>query len=366
MMSLFFFAFEAKNTDQRRKFLSRSWKLYKKNYIADQGFVLDRSEDRVTSEGQAYALVRAVWMRDQETFDRVLEWTENHLLIESGLYAWLWNPSKKFLVEQNTAADADQEIAFALILASHAFRQKKYLNRAQNLLVAIRTHERLEVPSGWFPAAGNWAVEERIVNLSYFYPYAYPYFNQIDPEGDWLGVLQTGYELLFRTLGRSQVNLIPDFMMVDSEGTPKFLPECSDLSGQFSYDAMRIYWRMAIDCQLHQRSIACKNHVHPLSIGFIADIFVRDRSIYACYSYSGEPLEKSESLSFYGSVLPWFKIHFPQLAQSILNKHLSQQTLKEIINKKNRYYDLNWVWFGLAAIDGLIKERTPKPEEILD
>ena len=41
----------------------------------------------------------------------------------------------------------------------------------------------------WFPTAGNWANNERLVNLSYFLPYAYPEFDKLDPEGQWLAAV---------------------------------------------------------------------------------------------------------------------------------------------------------------------------------
>jgi cellulose synthase (UDP-forming)/endoglucanase len=103
---------------------------------------------------------------------------------------------------------------------------------------AIRTVERLDLPGGWIPAAGNWAVGERVTNLSYFEPYAYPYFARVDPDGEWPAALNTGYDLLARTRQISGVRLVPDFQRVGPEGSIKLLAAGDQLSADFSFDAI--------------------------------------------------------------------------------------------------------------------------------
>ena len=60
--------------------LTASWAFYKTHYILPDGRVKrpDTKNDTV-SEGQAYALLRAVWSNDQATFDRCYGWTEANL-----------------------------------------------------------------------------------------------------------------------------------------------------------------------------------------------------------------------------------------------------------------------------------------------
>ena len=108
-----------------REFLTASWETYRRLYIDADGYVLDRTRNdgEVTSEGQAYALLRAAWMDDPATFDRVFAWTERHLRRPDGLYSWRWSPrGGGALLDVNSAADADQDIAFALILGSIHFQ----------------------------------------------------------------------------------------------------------------------------------------------------------------------------------------------------------------------------------------------------
>jgi len=345
-------------------FLAQAWDAYKTLYIRADGYVLDPSREsgEVTSEGQGYALLRAAWMRDEPTFTRVFAWTEQHLRRPDGLHSWRWTPDGGGrLLDRNTATDADQEIAFALVLAAVSFDKPELLVEARDLLRSIRRHAAVVSDAGWFPAAGNWGVSERIVNLSYFLPYAYPYFARIDHEGQWDRVVDTGYNLLASVLGLPEVRLIPDFMVVTSGGDAALLPDNVRLSRDFSSDAMRIYWRVAVDCRMHRRVRACAD---PVGVGHLRRLLTRDGVLYTRYAVDGWPLERVESISFYGTALPFLGLHAPEAALAIQAKQLSPEAQASLLTDPKRYYDANWVWFGLAAAGDFLAERTPPVEAI--
>jgi endo-1,4-beta-D-glucanase Y len=335
------------------EYLRAAWEAYKPVYVMEPGYVLDRTrgEGEAISEGQGYALLRAAWSCDEPTFDRIFRWVEANLRRPDGLYSWTWSARTGKVLDVNTATDGDQEIAFALILAAHAFGRDDYRARAKELLVAIRTHEAIDVPGGWFPAAGNWAVAERIVNLSYFLPYAYPDFARVDPEGGWDRVTDVGYALIARVLEEPGIVLPPDFMVVTTAGAIAPLPEHSTLGRDFSFDAMRLYFRVALDCALYPRPEACDG---PLRVAPLVELLRRDGAIYTRYATSGRPLSTSESLSFYGGILPLLARQAPSYARHLRDGKLSLDRLTEISSKADRYYDLNWLWFGIAADEGLL------------
>ena len=55
--------------------LKESWDAYRKRFIQADGRIIDwEAEEKSTSEGQAYALFRAVFVDDRESFDRTLKW----------------------------------------------------------------------------------------------------------------------------------------------------------------------------------------------------------------------------------------------------------------------------------------------------
>jgi endo-1,4-beta-D-glucanase Y len=340
-----------KETLADRELLERLWQHYKKRYVDDAGFVLDRQQQRITSEGQSYALLRAAWMRDRATFDRVLAWTEAHLKRPDGLYSWLFSPTAQHVLDANTATDADQDIAYALVLAAQAFKAPPYLERAREIVKAVRTVASITWSEHgqhrWFPTAGNWANHERLVNLSYFLPYAYPEFAKLDPEGQWPAVVNAGYDLLVRLFATEGVLLPPDFMIVDEEGQVRLLPDRHPLSGHFSFDAMRLYWRIAMDYVTTRNGRAAADPAHTDTI---RRLMVRDGALFQRYAVTGQILEAEESLSFYGGILPSLALYHPALACALRQSKLSREQLLTVSQAEDRYYDLNWTWFGLWTV----------------
>lgn len=353
----------AADNDVGAPLLDTLWQQYKQTYIMADGRVVDRRLDRVSSEGQSYGLLRAVWMNDAETFEKVFTWTETHLRRPDGLYGWLWQPAQEGrLADANTATDADQDIALALILAARNFHRPAYLQRATRLVKAIRQHTGIPVGDNWFISAGNWARSERIINLSYFSPAAYPYFERLDPEGDWDAVRQLGYRLVTRTLAMPHIRLIPDFCRVTHRGAIRLLSDDAPHSNAFSFDAMRLYWRTALDTRLHDYT------PHgDADAGFqtLVQMLHRDGNLYQAYSVDGRPLSKDTSASFYGALLPLLEIHAPHEAARLRSGALSTTQVLSIAGQNDRYYDLNWIWFGFALSNGWIEQNTPLPEEII-
>lgn len=339
------------------EFLREEWESYRASYIHRDGYVFDphNNDGEVTSEGQSYALLRAVWMDDERTFTRVFKWTEKNLKRPDGMYAWQWHPEDGTR-DSNTATDADQDIALALILAAHHFEKPEYLNRAREIVVAVREHTGVKVGESWFPSAGNWAVEDRVINLSYFMPYSYPYFARLDPEGNWPDVIETGYDLIEQARKLPGVTLIPDFMELEETGALKRIADYRGLSGDYSFDSMRIHWRVALDCRINKRPRACAD---PAGTRELARLLKENRKIVLRYTSDAVPLSHTESLSFYGGLLPAFEQLVPSAAEVIRVKKLPLVVLKHLMKKENRYYDRNWVWFGFAASSGLIESKMP-------
>src|SRR5512135_1594325 len=66
----------AEQLSRERDELSALWSLYRYTHLWD-GRVVELDEGGVTtSEGQAYAMLRAVWANDRETFEAVWGWTK--------------------------------------------------------------------------------------------------------------------------------------------------------------------------------------------------------------------------------------------------------------------------------------------------
>ena len=111
-----------------RTLLTGLWDNYKKIYWeSGSGRTLDKQQnDITTSEGQSYTMMRAVWQSDRATFDKSWEWTQEQLQREDNLFAWKWGlkPDGTYGIltdqgGQNTASDADSDIAVALLMAAN-------------------------------------------------------------------------------------------------------------------------------------------------------------------------------------------------------------------------------------------------------
>ena len=72
----------------------------------------------------------------------------------------------------NSASDADQDIALALIFATKRWKQDHYIKEAQEVLADIWRQEVLELNGKYYLLAGNWAKMEALptINPSYLSP----------------------------------------------------------------------------------------------------------------------------------------------------------------------------------------------------
>lgn len=82
------------------------------------------------------------------------------------------------------------------------------------------------------------------------------------------------------------------------------------------------------------------------------------------YDASAQPLTDRQSPTFYACLLPALQARHVDLAATVRQKYLSMSDLNSILSANDRYYDANWLWFGLALADGLIPERTPSATEL--
>src|SRR5215472_11067834 len=74
--------------------LEESWRAYVQSFIQSDGRVIDHSASEIsTSEGQAYAMLRSVWIGDRANFDQTFHWALNNLnsgIRDDHLWAWKW------------------------------------------------------------------------------------------------------------------------------------------------------------------------------------------------------------------------------------------------------------------------------------
>ncbi len=345
--------------------LARTWATYKERFIVD-GRVIDpgRSGD-TTSEGQSYAMLRAVYSDDRATFDEVWGWTKANLQQGNGLLAWLYgerDDGTAGILDAGAASDGDQDTALALLLASRRWSDPAYAAEAQTILGAIWEHETAEVNGGRVLVAGDWArgdgERSPVVNPSYFAPYAYRIFAEADPGRDWLALVESSYTLLAdlrasEGLGGA-TGLLPTWVTVDpTTGALALAPDMQD-AGSFGYDGLRAPWRLTLDWLWYRDERALEAIK---GFTYLRAALERDGRLAAVMALDGAPQADYESLAMYAGVAPAIlysggsQVAFQVFEQKIAASYVDDGR-RAYWGDPDNYYDQNWAWFTTALLDG--------------
>jgi len=344
--------------------LQELWSSYKNNYIeTGTNRTLDKQQNNIsTSEGQSYTMLRAVWMDDQKTFDESLQWTKDNLQRDDKLFSWKFGllPNGDYGIQdtiggQNTATDGDSDIALSLLMAHSRWKQDKYLYDAVPIIDSIWEREVVMIGDKPVLVANNLErdnSESVIVNPSYFAPYAYKIFAQIDKDHDWIGLADNSYSILAKVSDEeldkgSSAGLPPDWVAIEREtGTIKAVAS-PDLTTKFSFDAIRTPWRLALDYKWNKDE---RSRTILQKYTLLSREWQKHQRITATYTHDGIPASSFETPATYGATIGYFAVVNPQIASEIYKSKLS--TLYDPDEQKPRaplsYYDDNWAWFGIA------------------
>ncbi len=207
------------------------------------------------SESASYAMLRAIWMKDKKTFDKIWRWTKDNLQhsqiqwvyyfkdiksLENGwkkvddlgierdhLFAWRWtptiaerdrkgvredgimyyrwqqptkghNPNEPWRDGWDAASDADQDIALALIYADALWGSKPkdihfdYASNAKQILKDIWKKETY-IKNNYRYLAGGPGMQS--IEPGYLSPFSYRVFDDFDPDHSWLDLVDSSYRV---------------------------------------------------------------------------------------------------------------------------------------------------------------------------
>ncbi len=350
--------------------LSSSWDFYKKQFILGNGRVIDTSQQSVTtSEAQGYALLRAVWVDDKPTFDRVYSFTKTQMKRpHDNLFGWRYgklpNGHYGFVPNggSNASADADSDIAFALILASKRWNDEQYQSDALPVIKDIWKYETASVSGGKrYMIAGNWAQDQQrlVINVSYFAPYEWREFATIDKQDNWQSLIDPAYQLLndagTAPLDKSKgVGLPPDWLALDRQSGKIMPANLPNLTTNYSFDAMRTPWRIALDYQWYKDPQAL-NYLKK-SYAFLTQQYEKNHALASTYAHDGTQLTTVENPAMYATALSYFLVTNKPLAAQIYQDKIIRlySNDQNTFNKTLPYYEQNWLWFGAAFYNNFL------------
>lgn len=341
--------------------LQESWEAYCQRFIQSDGRVIDwEAEERSTSEGQAYAMLRAVLMDDPKIFELTFKWAEENLRRQDAgkpldsLWSWKWGKvaaNRWGVQDANFASDGDIDAITALIFASRRWNRPDYLRIAQIKLKDLWTHSTATVGNERYLLPGPKAAFQQPttiqLNPSYVAPYAFRIFAQVDPTRDWMSLVRSSYQLLEKSSELSAVNLPSDWVALDIE-TKRFLVlvEPSPIVSRYSFDAYRVWWRVALDAAWFDAPEAwsyLRDH-----LGHLQQLWRSQQSIPARLDLQGKSLVNYQAMSQYGMLYAAFQLIDRGTAQQIYQQKLAPNYRDGIWDNNSAYYTQNLVWFGLV------------------
>ena len=318
--------------------------------MSKDGRIIDPDRDNITtSEGQSYMLFMSRALDDRKTFDLVYTWSKNNLSRKDKLFAWLWGKNKYGeykILDDNTASDADIDIAFSLLSAYEKWNDKKYLKEAIPIIQAIWDKETRRVGNYLvlMPGVKQAASEKIEVNPSYFSPYSFRLFQKYDDKHDWNELVDSSYYYLNAVMSKTQTGLPPNWFLVEmGQNGEQIVLENSSRS-DFSYDAIRVFWRIYAD----YKRIGEKRALPILEkVNFFIDKWTTTKKIYTNYQANGQLRDKDEFIGSIGILIPVIKIYNKRVAADIYKNKVSPYFTRDgFWASKHDYYARNLLWFG--------------------
>jgi len=193
------------------------------------------SNDTV-SEGIGYGMLIGVFMNDKAMFDAVWGYGKAHL-DGNGLMTWHYNSSGS-AAGNGSATDADEDMAYALMMAGVQWSDSTYTSAGTTMANAIMAHE----VSGNVLEAGDSFNNANELDPSYFAPSYYRVFARVTGNSAWMNVLDETYTILGNA--DQPDGLVPNWVNQSGTGISYGSP---NVGPYFGYDACRTPFRIALD-----------------------------------------------------------------------------------------------------------------------
>jgi endo-1,4-beta-D-glucanase Y len=199
--------------------------------------------NETTSEGIAYGMLITVYMADKSHFDKLWAFAQAHT--SGGLMSWHIDASGNVL-DPHSASDADEDMAWALVMADKQWPGGNYLAAAKTMIGNIKSQD---INSSNNVKDGNYVANSN--HPDYAAPDYYKVFATIGADSSWNSIYDAEYMQLSGAQNTS-TGLIPD----------------STGGSTFGFDACRAPWRLGLDYCWNGSSSA-KTFLSPMVAEFL-------------------------------------------------------------------------------------------------
>ena len=231
-----------------------AYQKWKEKYVTSSGCpagkrVLFDDMKSTVSEGMAYGLIVAGYMKDQPLFDDFYRYYRSYPDPWDMMHWKIDENGKR--VGDNAATDADEDVAFMLLIAHENFGASgaiNYLAEAKRIIQLMR--EFMVEPNTYVLKPGDGWGGSLNTNICYYVPSYYKIFAKVMNDPSWIKIADKCYEIIFKAWNE-QTGLVPDWCQADgslpaiNEGKP--LEWAKNLGKTYYYDATRTPWRIGMD-----------------------------------------------------------------------------------------------------------------------
>jgi endo-1,4-beta-D-glucanase Y len=217
-----------------------------RTYVTDAGAMGGLRVKRPTnssdtvSEGIGYGMLAAVYVADRATFDGLWKYAKAEADSYSNKALMNWHvdasgvPIQTNGKEPGSATDADEDMAWALLMAAKQWSSSSYSDDAKKVINAIYNYA-IGV-DGLLKPGDNWGSGDIHTFPDYFSPAYFRAFAVATNNTNWsTGILTRNYEVLMKVADAN--GLVPD------ETTGEYV----NVTNSYGYDACRTPWRIGMD-----------------------------------------------------------------------------------------------------------------------
>jgi endo-1,4-beta-D-glucanase Y len=282
----------------------------------------------------------SVYMNDKATFDALWKYEQKHLNTH-GLMHWRIN-SNGTTAGMNSATDADEDIAFALVMADQQWGG--YTTTATNML---NTVAQWDFGTDGTIKGGDFYVA---VNPSYIAPAFYrvfaAYLTDATQKARWMTILDKNYEIL-AAVQNATSGLVPDWSAGPATNT------------NYGYDATRTPFRVALDyCWSGDaRAKTFSNKIGAFFAGIGAANIVDGYALDGTPEPDPDTTTGLQSAVFVGSAAVG-AMHDVKY-QSFIDEAYARVATGELL-ARSVYYNHSWTTLSLLMLSGNLIQYAPR------